>query len=428
MRISEDFLHFIWQYQYFDKTDLRTAEGEVLHIIHPGFHNTHAGPDFKEAKLRIGSVDWSGHVEIHVQAKEWQQHAHQTDKAYDSVVLHVVLQGTSATYRSDGSLVPCLVLNGRIAEDMLARYQDFDRNQAPIKCASQLTKVSSLVVLSEIEKRVIARLNRKSAAILEQIEEASGDWEEVTYRQLGKNFGFKVNEDPFVRLVHSIPYKLIAKYRGDARLLEALLLGQAGFLSGELNTDYLIGLQKEYEFLRHKHQLGAPLSKALWRFLRLRPANFPLLRIAQFAALLHKIPHLFAYCLESEPSLILKSLKEVKASPYWDTHYTLEEKSVVRVKKLGKSSIESLLINSVAPLLAAYAQHTQEEKWMEKAQDVLQELKAEENHILSHWWSAGIEAQSAFDSQGLIELMNEGCKKSACLRCGIGVSLLKPAK
>ena len=429
--MSESFLHYLWQFQYFDKRELKTTSGEPLQIFATGLKNMHAGPDFYHARIGIGNMEWVGGVEIHDKASGWIDHKHDQDDAYENVVLHVVWEQDEVVKRKDGSLLPALQLRERVDESLLFKYDKLMNNLDIIPCATSLGNVGHLVMLSTVERAVCERLERKAATVLSMYRRNNNDWEETCYQLLAANFGFKVNADPFSQLSLALPYKILLKHADKREQLEALLFGMAGFLDRGPEDAYHELLQREFTLLRQKYTLaGAVLNRAQWKFLRLRPANFPTLRLAQFASLLQGERNIFSKILEVRNYAELKQLFSVRQSAYWMDHYNFGKPFNRTVKEhtfgMGDSSVESIIINAVVPLLAAYGKYKDEQAFMDRALDILQQLPAEKNTILKRWADSRIVVNNAFDSQGLIELFNNFCLKRKCLECNTGASLINP--
>ncbi|HZI24270.1 MAG TPA: DUF2851 family protein, partial [Chryseolinea sp.] len=321
--MSEAFLHYLWQFQYFDKHELKTTAGESIQIYNPGFRNSDAGPDFSNARIKIADVEWIGSAEIHIQASGWMEHKHDRDPAYENVVLHVVWKNDKAIRRRDGSLLPTLELMNRVDDKFFVDYQRLVNSPEPIPCAPFVSSVKEITKLSMMEKVLMSRLEFKSTAIANVLRKNHQDWVETCYQFLARSFGFKVNADPFQQLAQLLPYKVLRKHGDKPLHIEALLFGQAGFLEDNLEDDYYNLLKREYNILRQKYKLSdRRLSKVQWKFLRLRPANFPTIRLAEFAALLFNQPSLFSVMLEIETYAELASIFHIKQSPYWTRHYS----------------------------------------------------------------------------------------------------------
>lgn len=425
--MSEYFLHYLWQYQYFNKFNLQTTDGEPLHIVSPGLHNTHAGPDFGHASVVIDGIQWVGSVEIHVHASEWFDHRHDTDPAYENVVLHVVWKNDKPVRRMDGTLIPTLELKDRVDTALILDYKKLVNSPGAIPCHGQLHRVSQLTRLSALDRALVQRLEDK-ARLLQQLYEANGrDLEETCYQWLSRNFGFKVNADPFQQLARAVPYKVIRKHGDKPVQIEALLFGQAGFLDSKKEEDpYHQHLRREYTVLSAKYALQqGRLHKAQWRFMRLRPANFPTIRIAQLASLLGGSHHLFSRILEAASVRELRQVFSAGTSVYWQTHYRFG-KSAASPAALGAASIDNILINTVVPLLAFYSKLKDEQVFMDRAVTLLQEIAPEQNAITKLWAEQDMTLHSAFDSQALLQLYHGSCQKRRCLDCAIGYYLLKP--
>ena len=425
--VSESFLHYIWQFQYFDKSNLTTNAGERLAVLKPGILNSDAGPDFSHAKIKIESIEWAGCVEIHIQSSGWYEHKHDTDKAYENVVLHVVWEENKPVYRNDGSAMPTLSLKGRVEEHLLKSYQKLINDPASIPCGKSFSKVDEVVKHAMVDKTLMSRLEARARQIIIQLDKNKGDWEETTYQLLAANFGFKVNKDPFIQLAQALPYKLVQKHSNNVEQVEALLFGQAGFLIAKTKEEYLTKIFNEYQFLAKKYNVEEKqMNVAQWKFLRLRPGNFPTVRLSQFASLIASQKNIFANLIESLSYKQLIQFFEIQQSIYWQNHYRFGKKSKGEVPALGASSRENIIINTVVPLFVAYGQSRDDWSFVDRAVSILQSIPAEKNKITRLWDGLGYTSKTAFDTQGLIELHNNYCQCRACLNCTIGSSLLKP--
>ena len=423
--MREAFLHFIWKYQYFDKENLRTTEGTPINIVHPGYLNTDAGADFSDAKIIIDGIEWRGSIEIHVNATDWFQHGHQKDKNYNNVVLHVVWDSNGIATREDGTIIPAISLQGIIPERIIFEYKKLMNSPEHVPCENQIQKVKDLVVWSTLDKVVMERLILKSGKVLERLKINNQDWEETAYQLLAANFGFKINSEPFLILAESLPYKIIKKHINNRETVESLLFGQAGFLNEEFEDEYYKHLQGEYGFFKHKYGLNGRLDAVQWRKLRLRPANFPMVRLSQFAAMLCHVDSLFQNLLAVESARELYSFFKSEVSSYWTTRYHFGEASAKKAPSLGKTSVENIAINTVVPILVAYGKYIDDERYIARALALLQDLNAENNKIIKYWRSIGMPMSSSFDTQAYIQLYNNYCQKRRCLECNIGVSLIR---
>ena len=425
--MNESFLHYIWQFQYFDKTDLKSSTGEEIVIFNPGFKNTDSGPDFYNAKLRIDSIEWAGSVEIHIYSSGWREHKHQEDAAYENVVLHVVWEENEPVVRKDGTVLPTLELKKRVSPGFLLQYKRIVHSRARIPCASAIGSVSQVIRISMLDKALMARLEKKANIILHALQKNNGDWEETCYQIVCRNFGFKVNTDPFLQLAQSLPYRTLMKHGDRLDQMEALIFGQAGFLRETINDEYYSLLKREYMLLSKKYSLkDRRMRKAQWRFLRLRPANFPSIRLAQLASVLYHQKNLFSKAISIASWKELIPVFSVKPSTYWLYHYQFFKKQKKEIPSLGKMSVENIVINSIVPMLVAYGKSRDDQRFIDRAVQMLNETPSEKNNILQSWAELGLVSKTAFDSQAMIELHNSFCVRRRCLDCNIGFSLLRP--
>ncbi len=423
--MTEDLLHFIWKFKLLRPIPLCTTDNLPVRIIHPGEHNTHSGPDFSNGRLRIGDTEWAGNIEIHRLASEWNRHNHQCDTAYDNVILHVVLTHDKDVFNSRNQPVPCLELKNYLEPGILERYEALYKNRQEIPCGSGFSQCKETVRASWLERILIERLEGKTAFIKELFEFTGKNWEETFYLLLCKSFGFKINSEPFLQLGRRTPLNLLLRYADNPLQLESLLFGQAGLLEAEFEEAWPNALKKEYAFLKHKHSLE-PMSAVQWKFLRLRPGNFPTIRIAQLAAFIREHSQAFRDIIAGNTIEEIRDLFRVEASDWWKNHYTFKELSPGGVKKPGSDSIDSMVINTVLPLLFFYGKERDDEKHCEKALDWYSSLAPENNHITRHYEELGFTCQNAAHSQSLLELHAGYCKKRKCLSCGIGMALLQP--
>ncbi len=427
--MREDFLSFIWQFQYFDAKQLTTTEGQMLLILETGKPNPNAGADFEMAKVRIDGVEWVGNVEIHLKSSDWKQHRHHHNHAYNNVILHVVWEDNQTTQRKDASTIPTLALKQRTNPKILYRYQSLLDELGAIPCHRHLAKVKSIHVLTMLDKALVQRLEQKAEAVIAIWENNQKDWEETAYQLLAQNFGFKTNAVPFLRLAQNLPLRILQKHKENLLQVEALLFGQAGFLDlieeENLTEEYPRQLLKEYQFLAQKYQLEAHrLAPHEWKMLRMRPPNFPTIRIAQFAQLINQHDSLFSTLLNTNPDL-LKTKFKVLQSDYWQRHYRWEKAALRRISGLGVLSIENIFINTLAPLLTAYSRVKDQSEYLERALLHLEQLPAERNKIIKLWADLGLRVKTAFDSQALLELYKNYCLPKKCLSCTIGTHLVR---
>lgn len=422
--MREELLHFVWNTGNFNSLNLTTTGGDKIEIISKGLHNTNAGPDFLNAKVKIGDTIWAGHVELHINSSAWIQHNHHTDKAYDNVILHVVYENDKEVKRADETTMPTLTLKELINEKVINQYEDLISNSHWIPCERLLPKVDEFIINSWLDRLTAERLEQKTEPITVLLKETKNDWQEAFYRMLARYFGLKVNAEPFEALAQSLPQIIIAKHKNNITQIEALLFGQAGLLESNFNDDYPNALKKEYDFLRHKHNL-TPISAAQWKFSKLRPANFPTVRIAQLADLLYHSSGLFSKVIEAESYTELRNLFNAGVSEYWVTHYRFDTKSIKRDKHLGNAAVDLLLINTVIPFIFTYGKQKDLPELQDKALRYLEEIKPESNSIITKWADLGIKAKSAYQTQALLQLKNNYCLSKQCLNCAIGNSILK---
>lgn len=421
---TEDFLHYIWTFKLFNTQELKTVQNESIKILKSGQHNTDAGPDFFNAQIQIGETMWAGNVEIHINSSDWLKHHHQKDNAYNNVVLHVVYHHDVDITNSNGNVIPTLELKQLIDSKLISNYKQLISSKKWIACSNQIKQVDQFVLQNWLERLVFERLERKSIEIVQTLLLNKNDWEETFYQVLFKYFGLKVNSEPFHLLVKNTPLKIVEKHR-NLFVIEALLFGQAGFLVDEKDDEYFQRLKKEYHFLQSKFNL-TELDKSQWKFLRLRPANFPTLRIAQLAHLLFNQPRMFSKILAIDSVKELQQLFSLTASSYWNNHYQFGvEQKVSSKKRTGKLMIDSLIVNVVVPMLFVYASSKQDEELKNKAVRFLEELKAEKNTIMLNFEKLGVKSRNAMQSQALIELKSNYCSHKKCLHCSIGNYLLK---
>jgi hypothetical protein len=428
MFFTEDFLHYVWKFRLFDRKDLLTDDGETLEILSVGMHNTDSGPDFHNARIRIGGTEWAGNVEVHLSASDWQKHGHTTDNAYENVILHVVYRNDEPLMLSSGRKVPTLQLKDRVPDELFDRYRQMVfGNQRIIPCEGSIAGIDGLIMHNWLTRVLVERLEKRSTAVTDALALNRGDWEETFYQFLAANFGFKTNALPFELLAKSLPQIILAKHKNNAMQIEALIFGQAGFLNGELKDDYPVKLQKEYDFLRKKYKLK-PIETHLWKFMRLRPPNFPTIRLAQFAALIVQSNHLLSKILEIKEVSSLRALfADIKVNEYWNNHYKFDIESKPLAKNLGSSSIDILLINTLALFLFSYGKQHQQQYFISRSLKLLENLPAEQNNITEDFIILGLKINNAFESQALLELKNNYCNYKKCLQCGVGNKILKLA-
>ena len=401
--MKENFLHFLWRFRRFDHTDLISTTGEKIEILHPGEHNHHAGPDFSNARLRIAETQWAGNVEMHLRSSEWHSHNHQNDEAYRNVILHVVMEEDQPVLRKDGSRIPCLEMKKRIPAKLLGTYQKILHNEHWIPCQHQFHAVSDMTKSLWLDRLLVERLERKTENIKTVLLKNKMDWEETFYQFTARNFGLKINVEPFEMMARSLPQNILARHKDNLLQIESMIFGQAGLLEKEFNDEYPNQLKKEYNFLKKKFSLS-PINAVMWKYMRLHPGNFPTIRLAQFAQLIFRSVHLFSKILEVENLKEINDLFSVKLDGYWLTHYTFEKESEKRNKSFGAQAIRLLTINTIVPFLFLYGNEIKEDAYKDKAFRLLEEMKPEKNKIIKGWGLLGMEADSAYKTQGLFAI------------------------
>ena len=428
----EQLLHYTWKHKLYPLKELTTSDGQRVEIVDPGLHNRNAGPDFFNAKIRIGSTMWVGNVEIHDKSSDWYQHGHDKDSRYDNVVLHVAAELDTEVMKSNGEYVPQLQLS--VPDDVLTHYDELQKTDEYPPCYKVIPHLSALIIHSWMAALQTERLEQKTEAIRKRAELCNGSWEDAYFVTLARNYGFGINGEVFEQWAYNIPLNAVAHHRDDLFQIEAIFMGQAGLLELDsipeyyqkdaLNDGYFAKLRNEYQYLAHKFSMK-PIDFKLWRFLRLRPQNFPHIRISQLANLYYQQKAGLSQLMECETLDELKNVLKSQVTPYWETHYTFGSTSPKNEKHLSYGSINLLMINTAIPMLFAYGRHTTKEVLCDKAFDFLEQLKAENNHIIRMWQQVGLPVKTAGDSQALIQLKKEYCDKKECLRCRFGYEYLR---
>lgn len=421
----EQLLHYVWKHKIFPLSALQTTSGQPVEVIDPGLPNMNAGPDFFNAKLKIDGTLWVGNVEVHTQASEWLLHRHDCDKAYDTVILHVVGESNCDVYRTNGELVPQMVLT--CPDTVRLRYEELRQTEIYPPCYSILASLPKLTVHSWLSALQVERFEQKAHVISQRLERCNHHWEDVFFITLARNFGFGLNGDAFEAWANRLPFRAVDKHRDSLFQVEAFFLGQAGLLEevpAEAD-DYYLKLQKEFRYLQRKFELPAPMSVEQWRFLRLRPDNFPHVRLAQLASLYHKEQVLFSRIMEAETLEAVKKILAANTSVYWEEHFNFRKVSPRREKRVGDGALNLIAINTVIPFLYAYGLHKADDVLCDRATRFLESLKAENNHVTRLWDGAGLPVSTAADSQALLQLQKEYCDKKDCLRCRFGYEYLR---
>ncbi|MFC1224032.1 DUF2851 family protein [Pedobacter sp. BG31] len=427
MNFPEDFLHYVWQFRSFDYNGLQTCDGEKLEIINTGLLNPNAGPDFNHAKIKIGETTWAGNVEIHLKSSDWLKHNHQLNPAYENVILHVVYQHDAEITRMDGTILPVLELKDRISADLIRRYENLFLTLTDFPCIAQIGEVEELIIDSFLSRTLVERFEQKTSAVTETLNELNGNWDETFYRFLARNFGFKINALPFELFAKAVPQHIYGRHKNNPHQIEALVFGAAGFLNDHFEEAYPQKLKAEFQFLQKKYNIN-PIDVSMWKFMRMRPQNFPTIRLAQFAALITKANHLFSKVMEIKQVAELHTLFEnLPVNEYWKTHYHFKKVASSVNIQIGKASVDNILLNTVALFLFAYGKHTATPYFINRAIKLLESLPAEQNAITDKFTGAGVKIANAFTSQGILQLKKRYCDEKKCLSCGIGIKILKQA-
>ncbi len=420
--MNEALFQFIWQHNLYSPVGLATTAGEPLTVIYSGRINRDAGPDFHEAKIKIGSTILVGNVELHTRSSDWLRHGHQNDAAYSNLALHVVYEDDSKDVAGN---TPTLELKDHIPLQVIARYAGLVQATQRLPCAGQHQGVKDITKESWMSRLLAERWEQKLQDWNVLLENSAEDWRNLLYWRMAANFGFKTNATPFLILAQSLPLNIPTRHKDNLLQLEALFFGQAGMLDGDFKDDYPRELQREYDYLKKKYKLK-PIPVVLWKFLRMRPVNFPSVRIAQFAALVHKSLHLFSQIIETHSVKEIGPLLDVKASSYWDTHYRFDvPQEQPSPKALGKTSVENIIINTIAPIQFLYAARQDTGMLQERALQLLEAVPAEQNNITRLWEENNWPAVNAAQSQALLQLYNNYCSSKRCLECTIGLNIIR---
>lgn len=422
MKITEDFIYYLWDLSLLEK-ELITTDNLPIKILDKGQRNSDSGPDYFNGKIKIGDTIWVGNIEMHIAASDWNKHGHQKDLAYDNVILHVVYENDEQIKTSTGEIIPILCIKDSFDKSLFYRYKKLISGKEWVPCAGNLHKVDEIRIFSWLERLSIDRIEYKTLDFERILAAHNNHWEESLYTFLGMGLGFKTNKMAFEVLCQILPYQLIAKHVDSLFQLEALIFGQAGLLNSDIKDDYVNQLLQEYDFLRSKYKLQ-PMESHHWKFLRMRPVNFPTIRLAQWAQILHKSFPILNKIVEIHKLEDYKKLFHVDVSDYWLTHYTFGKQSKGRPKALGNDSIDLLMINTLVPFLFSYGKHMNKEHLKQRALLILNQLPTEKNGIINRWKDLGIIASNASQSQALLHLKQEYCNSYSCLKCGIGNVIL----
>ena len=418
----EQLLHYVWKHKIFPLKELKTTTGQQVEVIDTGLANTDAGPGFFNAKLKLDGVLWIGNIEIHERSSDWFKHGHHADAGYNSVILHIASEIDTEISRSNGERIPQIQLI--CPEAVRTNYKELLETDSYPPCYRIISSLPPFTAHSWMTALQMERFEQKATLLNERLKRCQGNWEDAFFITLARNFGFGLNGDAFETWAHRLPFRAVDKHRNDLFQIEAIFFGQAGILEDSDGDGYYLRLKKEYTYLQHKFGL-IPMDASLWRFLRLRPANFPHIRIAQLACLYHRAYGLLSRIMETETLQGVRDILKGGTSEYWLTHYTFGGSSPSRPKTLSNTSLDLLIINTVVTFLYAYGLHKGNRVLCARAGSFLEELKAENNYITRMWEQCGMKASNAADSQALIQLKKEYCDKKKCLYCRIGYEYLK---
>lgn len=418
----EQLLHYVWKHKIFPLKELKTTTGQQVEVIDTGLANTDAGPDFFNAKLKLDGVLWIGNIEIHERSSDWFKHGHHADAGYNSVILHIASEIDTEISRSNGERIPQIQLI--CPEAVRTNYKELLETDSYPPCYRIIPSLPPFTAHSWMTALQMERFEQKATLLNERLKRCQGNWEDAFFITLARNFGFGLNGDAFETWAHRLPFRAVDKHRNDLFQIEAIFFGQAGILEDSDGDGYYLRLKKEYTYLQHKFGL-IPMDASLWRFLRLRPANFPHIRIAQLACLYHRAYGLLSRIMETETLQGVRDILKGGTSEYWLTHYTFGGSSPSRPKTLSNTSLDLLIINTVVTFLYAYGLHKGNRVLCARVGSFLEELKAENNYITRMWEQCGMKASNAADSQALIQLKKEYCDKKKCLYCRIGYEYLK---
>ncbi len=421
--MDEQFLHYVWKFHQFRTENLTTTQGEKIVIFSQGFHNHDAGPDFQNARIKIEDIEWVGQVEIHVKSSDWLKHRHQQDRAYDNVILHVVHE-LDTPIEQNGRMIPTLELAGLIDETLVDNYKTLSGNIYDIPCQEVITNVDGLKTYSMLTRVAGERMESKASQLVGPLlKRTDGDWETVAFICLARALGMKINSDCFEALALSLPGHYLLKHQHRPDQIEALVFGMAGFLDTSPIDDYQRKLAKEFAFLKHKYNLEPRLVRHEWKYARLRPANFPTVRLAQLSAIMTNTGNLMSFLIHAERFDEVRLLLTSEVSEYWQYHFDFGKASKKKLQ-LGEIATSGTIINAVVPLLVGYGDLNGAPGLKEKALSWLENLPAENNKITRRWDNLNIIASSAFESQGQIQLFNAYCLTRKCLQCEIGSTIV----
>lgn len=421
--MQEEFLHYLWVNKKLPFTQLKTHLNESLEINHFGQYLQNAGPDIFNAQISINQQKWAGNIEIHIKSSDWYVHNHEKDANYDNVILHVVWENDSPIFRKDNSEIPTLELKNYVSLSEIHKYQSLITSKSWINCENHISETDDFIWNNWLESLFLNRLERKSEVIDKRLQETNNNWEAVFFEMLAKNFGLNTNGDCFLQLAQSIPYSIIRKESFDAETLEALFFGKLNLLEENLEDEYYFKLKSNWNYFQLKYNINEEFGLQP-QFFKLRPDNFPTIRLSQLIHLISNKQNLFSQILLADSYSDIKNLLKSETSEYWKSHYNFSKKSKLKSKILTDQFIDLLIINTIVPVKFSYSKN-QGMLNVEELISLLEAIPSEKNSILDKFSEFKVKSANAFQSQALLELKNEYCNKNKCLKCAVALQLLK---
>lgn len=416
--MKEEFLYYVWQFKRW-KGNFVSTEGKTINVLFPGMLNKDSGPDFLNARIEIDDVLWVGNVEIHTKSSDWNLHKHNSDENYKNIILHVVYENDLPTNLGN---FQTLELKNNISDELINSYKGFKKSFDFIPCENDFGKINPLIKKSFYESLFIERMSRKSDLWKNRLDLLNGDWEALLFETISYGFGLKINTEAFYQLSKSFDFKVVKEIQRKGENTESLLFGQAGFLESPID-EYQTRLKQEYDFLKHKYNL-TPIDNHLFKFLRLRPANFPTIRLAQLSAMYGNNIYWFNLLIENNDyKTVVRELSKIQTSEYWVNHYVFGKESKSKDKKISKGFIDLLYINVIIPIKFLF--YSEIGKDLDDLLDFVSEFKAENNSIINKFSNLDDLKLNMIDAQALLELKNNFCDEKKCLHCRVGNQILK---
>jgi hypothetical protein len=419
--IKEEFIHFLWRHKLVPN-QMFTVDGRKIEVLEFGLHNSNSGPDFLNGKIRLDNTIWAGNIEMHVRSRDWMRHGHHEDRAYDNVILHVVYEHDGDIYIQDRN-IPTVALKGAIPHVYFERYSKLMDSKKTIPCTPFIDSIPPIHIDMWKHALTVERLEKKSHLIQSIYTSSNNNWEETFYILLSKYFGSTVNSEPMELLARNLSLNIIYKNQHSSFAIDALLFGVAGMLQTDYQDAYFADLKNEWGFLSKKYDLKS-IHPTIWKFGRLRPPNFPTIRIAQLSSILARYHGIFNKVLHADSYLGIRQLFIGHPNPYWDNHYRFGTEAEHSSKDVASGFIDILIINVVAPMLFHYGKHTADNSTIERSIDLISHIKSENNSVIKQWASLGLKSKTAYDSQALIQLKKQYCDELRCLECKIGQEIV----